>query len=159
MFIAHLAAGYLITHRILSTAHRSSGRLLALGLVASIAPDFDLAYYYLVDGRQTLHHKYMAHWPLAWIALSALAAGVAILSNKRAWVLPIGIVLANTMLHLLLDTLTGGIYWLAPFDYTSWHIVTVPARYGWWPANFILHWTFALELLIVSAACLQWKRR
>jgi inner membrane protein len=159
MFIAHLPAGYLLTSAIQRAARRASPKLLAVGLLASIAPDFDLAYHYLIDHQQTLHHKYMSHWPLAWLAASGVAAAIALALNKRTWLLPIGIVLANGLLHMALDTVTSGIYWLAPFSDTSWRLFNIPARYGLWVGNFILHWTFVLELLIVLAAYLQWKRR
>lgn len=159
MFIAHLPAGYLLTTAIQRAAHRPSKQLLALGLVASTAPDFDLAYYYLIDNQQTLHHTYMAHWPLVWLAASGAAAFLAMVFHKRRLLLPIGIVLANGLLHMLLDTVVGGIYWLAPFSDAMLLFFNIPARHSWWVGNFILHWTFVLELLIVLAAYLQWKRR
>lgn len=159
MFIAHLPAGYLLTRAILRRAHRPSGKLLALGLVASIAPDFDLLYFYFFDQRQVHHHAYALHWPLAWAAVCGSVMCVALLLKKRAWLLPAIIVLANGLLHMVLDTLVGGIAWLAPFNKALWHVTSVPAQYSWWPANFILHWTFLLELLIVLVAYLQWKRK
>ena len=55
---------------------------------------------------------------------------------------------ANVFLHLVLDTVAGQMFWLYPFDKTSFVLVDVPARHGWWVWNFVLHWTFGLELMI-----------
>lgn len=159
MFIAHVPAGYLLTRAIQRAANRPSERLMAVGLVASVIPDADLLYFYLVDHRQVHHHAYFTHLPYVWLAACWLALAGAVIMKKKSWLLGILIVLTNGLLHMVLDTMVGGIYWLMPFNDTFWYLADVPARYGWWPANFILHWTFALELLIVLAAYLQWKRR
>lgn len=159
MFIAHLPAGYLLTRAIQRAAHRPSRKLMALGLGASIIPDADLLYFYLVDHGQVHHHAYIPHMPYVWLVAGLIAFIATMLAGKKFWQLGVLIVVANGLLHMLLDTLVGGIYWLMPFSDAFWQVTKVPAHYGWWPANFILHWTFALELLIVLAAYLQWKRQ
>jgi hypothetical protein len=125
VFIAHLPAGYLATTALLhgrQLAPAARRRLLRLGLAASVLPDLDLLYFYLVDGRRHVHHAYLPHLPLAWVA--ALGATAAVLwrrratSAARAALVVLG---ANVLLHLVLDTVaaagvasigTVGVPWL-----------------------------------------------
>ncbi|MBI1275082.1 metal-dependent hydrolase [bacterium] len=158
MFIAHLPAGYLLTRRIQRQSGNHSGALLATGLAASIFPDIDLLYFYLIDRGQTLHHHYITHLPMAWL----LAGGLSILSSwmlgMRQTTLVCITILANAMLHMVLDSVAAGILWLYPFSDMELNLVHVPARHGWWVWNFLLHWTFLLELLIILIAFLEWNR-
>lgn len=118
---------------------------------ASLLPDTDLLWFYLVDNRQTVHHAYLFHWPLFWILMAGLA-GLAAKLLQRPRALPyIGVSLAALLLHMLLDTLAGGISWLAPFRDHELRLVEVPSRHSWWVWNFVLHWTMALEVLILAA--------
>ena len=151
MFVAHLPAGYLLTRRILGhapTNESTSRRILALGLAASVLPDFDLLYFYLIDQRQTLHHLYWPHLPLAWLGPAAVCVLVCIWTRSRLLAAVFLVFHANLFLHLVLDTVAGQMFWLYPFDKTSFVLVDVPARHGWWVWNFVLHWTFGLELMI-----------
>lgn len=155
MFIAHLPASYLLTDFLLA---RTGGPdvdrrpLLAVGLTAGVLPDFDLLYFHLIDHRQTLHHDYLVHLPLFWAALLAPLLLAAWWRGWRRLGLLAVIVFANLQLHLLLDTVVGRIKWLWPFDDHAYYLFTVPARYDYWVWNFVLHWSFALELLLVGAA-------
>lgn len=151
MFIAHLPAGYLLTRRMAARA-RPRGALLAVGLAASVLPDLDLIWFYLVDDRQSVHHAYLFHWPLFWIALAGLALIGARLARWQAAVPFVLVALAALLLHLALDSIAAGIAWAAPFSDFEINLVEVPARHGWWVWNFVLHWTFALELAILAAA-------
>lgn len=132
---------------------RARRRLLAWGLVGSVLPDLDLFYFYLVSDRRTVHHEYLPHLPLAWLPLFAvialgLAAGRA---NRVAWI-GLAVVGVNVLGHLLLDTVAGGIQWLWPFSRTEVVVAHVQARHQPWVLNFVLHWTFALEVLLVAVA-------
>lgn len=80
MFIAHLPAGYLVA-RHLANGHERRKWLIIAGLCASILPDLDLLWFYLIDNRQTAHHAYVFHWPLFWIFLACLGLAVARLAN------------------------------------------------------------------------------
>lgn len=151
MFIAHLPAGYLLTRRMVAR-QRSRGTLLAVGLAASVLPDLDLIWFYLVDNRQSVHHAYLFHWPLFWVALAALALGGARLAQRPGAGPVIAVALAGLLLHMALDSIAAGIAWAAPFSDFEINLVQVPARHGWWVWNFVLHWTFALELAILAAA-------
>lgn len=156
MFIAHLPAGYLVADAFLRGRRVSEAarrRLLAAGLLASVAPDFDLLYFYLLSDRRRDHHEFLPHLPLAWVPVLAAAAVVlaATRAGRTAW-LGLTIIALNLLGHLVLDTTAGGIQWLWPFSRAEFVVAHVEARFQPWFLNFILHWTFALELLIVAFA-------
>ncbi len=158
MFIAHIPAGYLATNLLVRKQENRRG-LLAVGLLCSILPDFDLLWFYLVDNRQTVHHEYLFHMPLFWISLALAAwfiAWIAGLKEMRSYIV---VALVSVLLHLLLDSFAAEIYWLRPFSDVHLNLIEVPARFGWWVWNFIFHWTFAAELAIVAAAAIVWWRR
>ena len=152
MFIGHLPAGYL-TAAVFLSKDRSHGvqRKLrwAAALVGSVFPDLDLIYFYTLGGRQTLHHHYWTHLPFVWFCVAAVAA----------WH-PIGrIFVASVFVHLILDTIAGGILWLWPFDPVSVVLVDVAAAHGWWVWNFVFHWSFSFEIVVTLAAILVWRNR
>jgi inner membrane protein len=156
VFIAHLPAGYLATRLILHhhpAPEPLRRRLLALGMIASVLPDLDLLWFYFVDHRRQVHHAYLPHLPLAWIALFAVAALVLRVrgAGRTAWLVMV-VFASNILLHVLLDTTAGGIRWLWPFSRAEFAMSHVEARHQPWVLNFILHWTFALELAILAAA-------
>ncbi|WP_010138413.1 metal-dependent hydrolase [Oceanicola sp. S124] len=153
MFLAHLPAGYLLARQL---AKRRA--LILTGCAASLLPDTDLLWFYLVDQRQTLHHAYVFHWPLFWIATALAGWGLARVLN-RPRILPfLGVALACLLLHMVLDSLAGGIAWLAPLSDLELRLVEVPARHGWWVWNFVLHWTMLVEVLILAAFAIALSR-
>lgn len=165
MFIAHLPAGWLATSALLrgrGVGPRAHRRLVALGLVASVLPDFDLAWFFLVDERRHVHHAYLTHKPGAWLLALAAAALVMRMmrASRTAW-LALAVFGANVMLHLVLDTTAGGIRWLWPATEAEFSLSHPSARYTPWYLNFVLHWTFALEVAIAlaAAASLAARRR
>lgn len=160
MFIGHIPAGYLATTSMLR-AERGAWRrrLLGLGLAASVLPDLDLIYFYLVDQQRHVHHTYLPHLPLAWVAA---LGGVALVMWMRgagngAW-MALGVLGVNVFIHLALDTVAGGILWGWPFSRTEVVLAAVRPRYHPWFLNFILHWSFALEAALVAAAVWRWRR-
>lgn len=163
MFIAHLPAGYLATRLILDHQPAPEPRrrsLLALGMAASVLPDLDLFWFYFVDDRRQVHHAYLPHLPLAWMALFAAAALAMWMrgAGRTVW-LAMLVFGANVMLHQVLDTMAGGIRWLWPFSDAELALSHVQARYEPWYLNFILHWTFVLEIAILAAALGAARRR
>lgn len=134
---------------------------MALGVAASVLPDLDLLWFYFVSDRSVVHHAYPPHLPLFWIAVLAAAALVLRLRGARrtAW-LALIVFGANVLLHQVLDTAAGGIRWLWPFSDAELVMAHVTARHPAWYLNFVLHWTFALELAIVAAALIAlWRPR
>ena len=164
MFIAHLPAGWLATNALLrrrTLKARTRTRLMALGLLASVLPDFDLAWFFWVDDQRHVHHAYLTHKPGAW--LLALGGAALVLWMRRAgrtaW-LALAVFGANVMLHLVLDSAAGGIRWLWPASEAEFALSHPPARHQPWYLNFLLHWTFAFEVLITAAALVTlWMRR
>ena len=151
LFIAHLPAGYLLADRMTKDQpHRAA--LIATGLVASIFPDFDLLWFYLIDGRQSPHHDYVFHWPLFWIAVAFVAWLTTVLCRKPKARPFIAVALACLLLHMALDSIAAEIAWFKPLSGFEVNLTEVPPRYDWWVWNFILHWTFALEIMITAAA-------
>ena len=133
---------------------------MALGLVASVLPDFDLAWFLTVDRRQHVHHAYLTHKPAAWLVAFAVAAVAMwmLRARRTAW-LALGVLSANVMLHLVLDTAAGGIRWMWPASEAELSLAHVSARHEPWWLNFVLHWTFALELALSAAALALWRTR
>jgi hypothetical protein len=156
MLIAHLPAGY-----ILGTAARrraSSPAIIAAALIGSVAPDFDMAYFY-ASGGKIHHHAYITHWPLFWL-VSAILILPLLKWLRPAW-LPAGCVFfAAAILHMVMDTVAAPLYWLAPFSFHEFELVRVTATHANWIISFLLHWTFLLEISIcLSALALFLMRR
>lgn len=158
MFVAHLPAGYLITRYCLNTIGTKAANPRAwkyyavFGLLCSVLPDFDLIYFYLIDHRQHAHHTYWTHIPIFWLLLCALLYfGAKAFFRKNIGTASL-ILLANTQLHLFLDSVAGGIYWLYPFSDGYYRMFKITSRFDWWVWNYIVHWTFLFELLIIAAA-------
>ncbi|MCX4029579.1 metal-dependent hydrolase [Endozoicomonas sp. SM1973] len=164
MFIAHLPAGYLITQLYLkrqcfSFAEQHRAWLVGVGLFASVLPDVDLLYFYWFDQRQHNHHSYWTHTPVFWLAIFLLPCVVVWITKQKLLLTTIVVLLMNVMLHLLLDSIAAEILWLYPVVKQSFGLVEVPAQFAWWPLNFLLHWSFMLEVLIVGTALYQLKRQ
>jgi hypothetical protein len=162
LIIGHLPAGY-IASRLLAVRLAADGvneRLfVATGMSGAIAPDLDMLYFYLVDQRQHHHHTYFTHVPIVWASM-LLASVIFWMSagrNKALAVLAV-IFSLNGFIHLLLDSIVGDIWWLAPFVDRPFSLFTVPALYEPWWLNFVLHWSFGLELFLVAWAVLLWRR-
>lgn len=58
----------------------------------------------------------------------------------------------NGFVHLCLDTSLGRIRWLAPFVDRPFTLFELPSRYEPWWLNFLLSWTFLIELFLLLAA-------
>lgn len=153
MFFAHLPAGYLVGRGMLKTGSatlQQARQLMLVALVAGIAPDFDLLYFYLVDSSKS-HHFLWPHIPFFWLPLAILAGLLKLAGRDHLSAIALTAFL-SVMLHLLLDSVAGGIFWLWPFSQEVVVIQHVPAKYQFWIANFILHWTFLLELFVIAVA-------
>jgi hypothetical protein len=152
MLTAHLPSGY-VTGRLVP---QGIPRLMPVALVASVLPDVDMLWFHLVDHGAIHHHKYCVHVPAFWLAVAVVALPVL----ARLGYLATGLVFFGViLLHLVLDTIGGGIMWLAPFDTGLKTLVVVPADNCHWIASFILHWTFLAELAIWAWAAALWFAR
>ncbi|AMC35613.1 metal-dependent hydrolase [Janthinobacterium sp. B9-8] len=163
MFIAHIPSGYIYAVSILKNIKKTAipTRLIIFSAVlGSILPDLDLIYFYLIDHRQTHHHKYITHWPFFWISLAIISYTIyAFSSHKKLGLLTL-IAFSSCMIHIILDTIVGDIWWFFPFIDKPFALFTVKSLYKPWWLSFILHWSFALELAICSLAiCIYTKRK
>ncbi|WP_455210928.1 metal-dependent hydrolase [Kaarinaea lacus] len=166
MFIAHMPAGFLLTRyclRSFGSKNLNTGALknyMLFGLICSVLPDFDLIYFYLIDNRQHAHHSYWTHIPLFWLLLSGLLYFGTKAVFKRKLGLACVILLVNTQLHLFLDSVAGGVYWLYPLNREYYRLFNVSVQFDWWVFNFIFHWSFMFEVIIVVAAIyVVWRDR
>ena len=160
MLIAHLPAGYLLARRIaprLAAAPADARRLMTVGLAGSVFPDIDLVFFYLADGRRTLHHDYWTHIPAFWPAAMLAAAGLLWLARARIPWRAFLVFLAGIFLHLALDTATGGILWGWPVSLHRFLLVEIPARFDWWVWSFVLHWSFLAELAVCAWAAREFR--
>ncbi len=157
MFLAHLPAGYLSA----VAARKCCGRrgVTAACLAGSLFPDIDLFYCYLVDGGKVHHHLYVTHYPVLWLAALLVALVACSVPKARLWAVAAACFAGSCLLHLGLDMLVGDIPLLAPWDMRLVALATVEAHYSPWWLNFFLHWSMLVELALISAAVVLWRRR
>jgi len=149
MLIAHMPAGYIVSKAIKKQTKYS---LIFSSLIFSIWPDLDLLYFYFFDSTKTFHHTYFPHLPVVMIA--AFIITLPLYNVKRFKSMRIYYVLffVNWLIHLILDTFTGGILWLYPISKQQFLFIDIPAVYNHWITSFVLHWSFAIELAIAAVA-------
>lgn len=128
-------------------------------MLGAIAPDFDLAYLHLIDHGQVHHHRYFTHWPITWLSLTVISAYAFVMSKRKGLALPALLFGLGGFSHMLLDSLVGDIWWFAPFLDRPFSIARVAALYQPWWLNFVLHWSFAVELLICAWALMLYRTR
>ncbi|SFT75060.1 inner membrane protein [Pseudovibrio denitrificans] len=150
MFIAHLPAGYLLGKAATKQLNLRSRQLVLWTSIGGILPDADMLYFYLVDSQSTHHRHYLSHWPITWLALLALAT-ILLSKKSRLGVALFGISIGG-LLHMILDSVAAPIFWLAPFSKLQVELIEIPAIYENYIWSFVLHWTFAIEILICSIA-------
>jgi len=162
MLIAHIPSGYVFSSMLVERVRNlpaTAAAVITSGVVGALAPDFDMAYFYLADHHQTHHHKYFTHWHIVWLFL--LAASVVWLRLSQSSKAPFLCLVfcCGCMLHLVFDSFVGDIWWLAPFIDRPFALFIVPAVFDPWWLNFILHWSFVAELAICMWALLIYRRR
>lgn len=149
MLIAHAPAGY-ITLKLFNKLKGEEIPYIKYGLIFSLWPDLDLLYFYLIDKKSTLHHFYFPHIPafllLACCLIPVLKAFK--ISSNRLNIYYLFLI--NWFVHLILDTVSGGINWLYPFSDKLWVLINIPANYSHWIISFVLHWSFLIEISIVA---------
>jgi len=155
MFIAHLPAAYLlgkVIKRRSKSARSNSDTVMSAVLFGGIAPDIDLIYFYTIGGKQVVHHEYWTHVPFFWLLMFMVCTTVTYFVGCARYVYLLSLAFAGVFLHLILDTATGKIQWLYPYSTQSLTFVEVPSVHHWWVLNFLFHWTFLVEILLVAIA-------
>lgn len=167
MFFAHLPAGYLVSRCLNRGVPKPHLKwTLVAGMLGGIFPDVDLLYLYLFDATPQHHHTYWTHLPLAWLGIGALA-WIAARLRRAAFRQALAAFLLGWLSHLLLDSITGDIWWLYPLIDQPYSLAKVSALHQPWWMNFLLHWSMALEVAIIAIAvalehkdpCLPWRIR
>lgn len=153
MILAHLPAGYLVGRAFGARA----GPVMAAALAGAVLPDLDLIWFYLIDDRAFHHHRYWVHIPGFWAAVAAVVLPLCRIAAPQLW-WPALAFFASILVHLVLDSVGGGILWLWPFDDRLIALVEVPATQSHWVLSFLAHWTVALEAAIILAAAALWLR-
>ena len=150
MLTAHLPSGYC-----LGKIKGWCGPVFAAAIVGAVLPDIDLLFFYFVDDRAIHHHRYWVHVPFFWAVIASITLPAVGSSRFR----PVAIAFfAAILMHLLLDSIGGGIMWLAPFNTELVELVTVQPTHSHWILSFLLHWTFLFEVLTwILAAYLYLK--
>lgn len=151
MLTAHLPSGYVLAQWL----RRDIPFLLPTALMGAIVPDLDMIWFHLVDHRAFHHHRYWVHIPLFWAVVAGVVLpGLAVF--LRRYLSTALVFFAAIFLHLLLDSIGGGILWAAPFNNHLYRLVTVPPSQNHWVWSFIFHWTFLLEIAVWTLAVLLW---
>lgn len=152
MLTAHLPSGYVLARSL----PKGVPLLVPVALIGAVLPDIDMFWFHLVDERAVHHHRYWVHIPAFWLAVAAIGLPLAWwLGHLRT----AAVFFAAILLHLILDTIGGGIMWGVPFSDRLYELVTVPPDYSHWIISFVLHWTFLAEVAIWLAALTFWLRR
>lgn len=164
MFIAHLPSGYILA-KLLEKKFRhnllSKKVFFIVMMIGAVFPDIDLFYFYLFDNRSVHHHKYFLHWFSFWIPIFLISY----FCFKRSvyasqFALMTMLFSGAALLHICLDTFVGDVWLFAPFIDRAYVFFEVTSRYQPWWLNFILHWSFVVELLICFIAMwMYWKDR
>jgi inner membrane protein len=151
MLIAHLPAGY-ITAR---AAGAQSGPVFWAALLGSVFPDFDMIWFLFTDQGSIHHYKYWVHAPGFWAFVAAVTLPFlkGIQRAAAIWFL------IAILVHLVLDSIGGGIMWLWPLSDHLFTLIEVPATQSHWVLSFILHWTFVAEVAVIGFAVWLYLQR
>ena len=141
-----MPAGYIVSK---IQDKKAKPSYVVCSIIFSIWSDLDLFYYYFFDKTGAFHHTYFTHLPI--IALSGFFIMFPLIHLQRLkrfssyyWIFYI-----NWGLHMICDTLTGGILWLYPFSNRLFTIISIPPISRSWIVSFVFHWSFIIELMIV----------
>ncbi|WP_084600606.1 metal-dependent hydrolase [Aromatoleum toluclasticum] len=161
MLIGHLPAGYIISRLLIRYAEPtevSAKAFILAGVIGAVAPDLDMFYFHLVDHRQHHHHTYFTHYPVVWLVLLTASSAWLFTASKKNYAACASIFSLNGFVHMILDTIVGDIWWFAPWGSEPFAFFTVPALYKPWWLNFLLHWSFAIEIAVVVWAIYLWRK-
>ncbi len=158
MIFGHLPAGYITSKLLLKKFKNSSVNanvFIFWGMFGAIAPDSDLFYYLLRDPSQPQHHhhKYVTHFPIFWLTLLLISLLWLLLYHRRSQKAALSFIFTlNGFIHIVLDTITSHILWLAPFMDKPFSLITNSSK----GVSYFTHWTFALEIFLIFFALFLW---
>ena len=153
MITAHLPSGYVV-----GRLWPKAPLVLPAAVLGGVLPDFDMIWFYLVDDRAFHHHRYWVHIPAFWAVIAIAIVPLAACFSRQN--LPaVAVFFTAIFVHIILDTIAGGILWHWPWSDQMTVLITIPARYDNWLFNFVFHWVFFLEIAIWAAASALWFRQ
>lgn len=158
MIFGHLPAGYITSKLLLKNFQNCSVNanvFIFWGMLGAIAPDIDLLYYLLIDPSQPQHHhhKYVTHFPIFWLTLLLISLLWLLLHHSHSQNAASSFIFTlNGFIHIVLDTITGHILWLAPFMDRPFSLIKDSSE----GVHYFTHWTFGLEIVLIFFALLVW---
>lgn len=160
MLIAHLPSGYLLAHWIHKKIPQyvKYKEMMWVTLSGAIFPDLDLFYFFFIDQQQHHHHIYFMHWPIIWFSLAFITWMMRRFKKTKILFLTQCFFFAG-VLHVILDSLVGDIWWLMPWVDQPFALATVEAISEHWWISFILHWSFLVEIVICLFALRLWLQK
>ncbi len=117
MIIAHLPAGYILSRLLLRPAGTlgvPARAFMLAGGAGALAPDGDMFYFYAIDHGQPHHHSYVSHYPVLWFALLLCSLLWLALAKMKTKATLAALFSLNGFVHILLDSMAGDVWWLAP---------------------------------------------
>ncbi|MDP2586989.1 MAG: metal-dependent hydrolase [Candidatus Komeilibacteria bacterium] len=149
MLIGHLPAGYFLSRALIKKFKIPLTPLwLGLGLVASVAPDFDHAFNLFFQTNINDHRSLLTHIPITYFILALLGWVLYKLKPRRWLKWGLILVLPNALLHTVLDTVFIGIKWLWPFSDRYVGIYNVGYSGGFSVTDYFQHWYWYLEIAL-----------
>ncbi len=159
MFLAHMPAGYLIGAAIARRWPQAmTPAAWAALLFGSVAPDLDLLYFYFLSDYSINHHIYPPHVPIVWL-ITSLTVMLSLWAAPQRWRITWAMLCVGWWLHLVLDTVAGGIWWLWPWVTTPYVLMVVPPRFDNHWLNLISHPLMVIEAMILLCSWHVWRRR
>ena len=159
MILAHPAAGYLITAFWESNVGKAdrfaleSWQLHCIGFVAASLPDVDMVYQLIFDPREVSHRLYWSHTPIYWLIISLFMLSFLSFFGKKVYLYLAKLVSLQIFVHLLLDSVVGGLRWLYPWSLQRYGLVpSLPGPYAERHLRILFHWTFIFEVVIIFFA-------
>ena len=149
MIIGHLPGAYLVYK--LGAPRGLSTAVFLAGMAGALFPDIDLLWFYFVDNRGHHHHEYLTHRPAIWLGLLIVFFVFTRLPGKRWGLLGLSFC-AGAIVHVVLDSITGRIFWLWPLSDATVTLVTVLPTHSHFMLSFLAHWTFKVELVVTAIA-------
>lgn len=120
---AHIPAGFIVCQLLIG---RFKNRIQSYplfffwGLTGAILPDVDYLYQTFFDYQNYDHHYYFLHFPLFWSALLICSSAMVFLHKKKQTTTIAFMFSLNGFIHMILDSIEGRIFWLAPFSYKGY---------------------------------------
>jgi inner membrane protein len=99
------------------------------GITGAIIPDVDYLYQNIFDYQNFDHHYYFSHFPVFWTILLVYSIFMLVLHKKSQTAVLAFMFSLNGFIHMILDSLEGWIFWLAPLSYKGYSVEILLNKY------------------------------